>query len=135
MAPGVPPGELTATERRIADMVAEGYRNRRIAQTLFVSPATIEAHLTRTYRELGIRSRRELAPLVRPGRVGISRYRRGAPASYGPLTGPKAGADQTSEEQAMACCRQDRSRFDHIPTRSKHDNDNLETDEPDQCRG
>jgi DNA-binding CsgD family transcriptional regulator len=64
VAPGRTTGELTATERRIASLIAEGLRNREIAQTLFVSPATVEAHLTRIYRKLGIRSRSELARLV-----------------------------------------------------------------------
>ena len=64
VAPGRSTGELTATERRIARLIAEGLRNREIAQTLFVSPATVEAHLTRIYRKLGIRSRSELARLV-----------------------------------------------------------------------
>lgn len=53
--------ELTATERRIATMVADGLKNREIAQQLFVKTATVEAHLTRIYRKLQIRSRSELA--------------------------------------------------------------------------
>lgn len=69
VAPGRTTGELTATERRVADLVAEGHRNREIAQALFVSPATVEAHLTRIYRKLGIRSRSELARLVVAGKV------------------------------------------------------------------
>jgi DNA-binding NarL/FixJ family response regulator len=44
-------------------------RNREIGQTLFVSVATVEAHLTRTYRKLGIRSRSELARRVTEGSV------------------------------------------------------------------
>jgi len=51
-------------ERRVAHLAAEGLSNPQIAQTLFVSPATVEAHLTRTYRKLGIRSRSELARAV-----------------------------------------------------------------------
>jgi DNA-binding NarL/FixJ family response regulator len=41
-------------------MAAAGRSNRQIAQDLFVTARTIEIHLTRTYRKLGIRSRREL---------------------------------------------------------------------------
>ena len=63
-APGRASGTLTPTERRIAELVAEGLKNRQIAETIFVSVATIEAHLTRIYRKLQIRSRTELTRLV-----------------------------------------------------------------------
>ena len=52
---------LTASERRVAGLAAEGQTNRDIAQTLYVTPKTIEVHLSNTYRKLGIASRRELA--------------------------------------------------------------------------
>ena len=60
---------LTPAERRIAELVAEGMRNREIGQALFMSVGTVEAHLTRIYRKLGIRSRSELARLVSDGSV------------------------------------------------------------------
>ena len=68
-SPGRSAGELTPTERRVAALVAEGQRNRQIGQTLFMSVASVEAHLTRIYRKLGIRSRSELARLVAERRV------------------------------------------------------------------
>ena len=52
---------LTASERRVAVLAAAGQTNRDIAQALFVTPKTVEVHLSNTYRKLGIRSRRELA--------------------------------------------------------------------------
>jgi len=52
--------ELTASERRIAELAATGLTNREVAATLFVSPKTVEATLARAYRKLGIRSRAEL---------------------------------------------------------------------------
>ena len=58
---------LTASERRVADLAAEGNSNRDIAQALFVTPKTVEVHLSNTYRKLGISGRRELpAVLVAP---------------------------------------------------------------------
>lgn len=51
---------LTASERRVAALAAEGQTNRDIAQALFVTPKTVEVHLTNAYRKLGIRSRRAL---------------------------------------------------------------------------
>jgi DNA-binding CsgD family transcriptional regulator len=54
-------GALTASERRVADLAADGRSNREIAQTLYVTPKTVEVHLGSVYRKLGIASRRELA--------------------------------------------------------------------------
>ncbi|MDQ4049147.1 MAG: helix-turn-helix transcriptional regulator, partial [Actinomycetota bacterium] len=51
---------LTASERRVAEMAAEGLTNREIAQALFVTPKTIENHLSRVYTKLGVSSRRAL---------------------------------------------------------------------------
>ena len=52
---------LTPSERRVAEMAAEGGTNREIAQALFVTPKTVEVHLSSAYRKLGISSRRQLA--------------------------------------------------------------------------
>jgi DNA-binding CsgD family transcriptional regulator len=54
-------GALTASERRVAELAREGQSNRDIAQSLYVTPKTVEVHLSNAYRKLGIRSRRELA--------------------------------------------------------------------------
>jgi DNA-binding CsgD family transcriptional regulator len=56
---------LTAQELQVAMIVANGSTNNEAAAALFVSPKTIEAHLTHIYRKLGLRSRTELAGLVR----------------------------------------------------------------------
>jgi DNA-binding CsgD family transcriptional regulator len=56
---------LTASERRVAARAAAGETNRDIAQALFVTPKTVEVHLSNAYRKLGIRSRRELAAALR----------------------------------------------------------------------
>ncbi len=52
--------ELTAAERRVAELAAAGLTNRAVAQAAFMSSKTVEAHLVRIYRKLGIRSRAEL---------------------------------------------------------------------------
>jgi DNA-binding CsgD family transcriptional regulator len=54
------PDELTATERRVAELAATGLTNREVAQKAFMSPKTVQANLTRIYRKLGISSRAEL---------------------------------------------------------------------------
>lgn len=52
---------LTPTENKVAALVASGSTNREVAEALFVSVHTVEAHLKRIYRKLGVRSRTELA--------------------------------------------------------------------------
>ena len=54
------PESLTPSERRIADLAAVGHTTRDIAQTLFVTPRTVEGHLTNIYRKLGISTRTAL---------------------------------------------------------------------------
>jgi DNA-binding NarL/FixJ family response regulator len=60
---GRPPssGALTPTERRVAELVAQGLQTKQVAGRLFVSPKTVEGHLTRIYGKLGVGSRTELA--------------------------------------------------------------------------
>jgi DNA-binding CsgD family transcriptional regulator len=58
---------LTASEQRIAELAASGVTNRDMAATLFVSPKTVEANLTRIYRKLNIHSCAELGRIMRRG--------------------------------------------------------------------
>ena len=51
---------LTVSELRVASRAASGLSNRDIARELFVTLKTVEFHLARTYRKLGVASRREL---------------------------------------------------------------------------
>jgi DNA-binding CsgD family transcriptional regulator len=51
---------LTPSERRVAELAAAGGTNREIAQELFVTPKTVENHLTRVYAKLGVGSREAL---------------------------------------------------------------------------
>ena len=62
------PDELTETERRVAELAADGHTNKEIAADLFMGVSTVEAHLSRIYRKLGLRSRTELA-----GRISTAR--------------------------------------------------------------
>jgi len=52
--------ELTNAERRVAEASARGLTNREVAAALFLSPKTVEAHLSSIYRKLGIGSRAAL---------------------------------------------------------------------------
>lgn len=72
VAPGTTAGELTSTEVRVAALVAGGATNREVAGSAFMAVSTVEAHLTRIYRKLGIRSRTDLVRLVADGHLDLS---------------------------------------------------------------
>jgi class 3 adenylate cyclase/DNA-binding CsgD family transcriptional regulator len=58
---------LTPSERRVAEMAADNMTNKDIAQALFVTPKTVEVHLSSVYRKLEISSRAQL-----PAALGAS---------------------------------------------------------------
>jgi DNA-binding CsgD family transcriptional regulator len=51
---------LTEAERRVAHLAVLGYTNREIAAKLYITASTVEQHLTRIYRKLDIKRRRDL---------------------------------------------------------------------------
>ena len=63
---------LTPHELQVARLVVGGASNRDLAAKLFISPRTVEAHLTAIFRKLGVRNRRQLAaraladPILQP---------------------------------------------------------------------
>lgn len=54
---------LTSSERQIVSLAGEGYSNIEIAAKLYLAEKTVEGHLGRAFRKLGVRSRRELRGL------------------------------------------------------------------------
>ena len=77
---------LTPSERRVAEMAAEGLGNREIAQALFVTRKTVEKHLGNVYAKLDLRSRNELG--ARFGELARSSTSTRAAAATGTVNGP-----------------------------------------------
>jgi DNA-binding NarL/FixJ family response regulator len=66
------PNWLTETEQRVAVLAAQGRSNKEIAAELFMGVSTVEMHLTRAYRKLGIRSRTGRAAKLAMGGDGTA---------------------------------------------------------------
>ncbi|MEV6976919.1 AAA family ATPase [Kitasatospora sp. NPDC093806] len=67
VVPAEPVAEgLSEAERRVAELAARGLSNRDIARKLYITVSTVEQHLTRVYRKLGVRRRVDLAKLLGP---------------------------------------------------------------------
>jgi DNA-binding NarL/FixJ family response regulator len=56
-----PAGELTAREREVAALIAEGLTNGQLAERLFISPKTAAVHVSNILAKLGLASRAEVA--------------------------------------------------------------------------
>ncbi|MFE6336896.1 AAA family ATPase [Streptomyces sp. NPDC057798] len=66
-----PVGGLSEAESRVAALAAQGHTNRQISSKLFITVSTVEQHLTRIYRKLNVKHRRDLATrLAAAGAVG-----------------------------------------------------------------
>lgn len=55
---------LSAPQRHVAVLVAQGHTNREVAKGLNVSIKTVEYHLSSIYVQLGLRNRTELAMMI-----------------------------------------------------------------------
>jgi DNA-binding CsgD family transcriptional regulator len=70
---------LTPSELRVANLAAEGLTNAEIAQALFVTPKTVDTHLSHAYSKLGIGTRRDLGAALEQRREEVALATHGAP--------------------------------------------------------
>ncbi|QDE33583.1 hypothetical protein FIV50_01470 [Microbacterium foliorum] len=64
---------LTARERQVLDLIAEGLSNRQIGERLFISVKTVSVHVSAVLRKLGVSTRTEAAVLQKNQNFGVSR--------------------------------------------------------------
>lgn len=64
---------LTARERQVLDLIAEGLSNRQIGERLFISVKTVSVHVSAVLRKLGVSTRTEAAVLQKNLNFGVSR--------------------------------------------------------------
>jgi DNA-binding NarL/FixJ family response regulator len=81
---------LSEAEQRVADLVILGHTNREIAKWLYITVSTVEQHLTRAYRKLGVTRRVDLAIAVTAQRERNRNWSETAPVSpAGPPANPR----------------------------------------------
>ncbi len=64
---------LTARERQVLELIAEGLSNRQIGERLFISVKTVSVHVSAVLRKLGVSTRTEAAVLQKNSNFGVSR--------------------------------------------------------------
>ncbi len=72
---------LTRTELEVATLAGEGLTNREVAERLYISPRTVETHMTHVFAKLGLSSRLEL-------RAEVARRQKDAQGLPAPPTAP-----------------------------------------------
>lgn len=72
--PGTRVEKLSTKECQIAELVAEGYKNREIASRLFLSEQTIKSHLGRIFRKMQVKSRSQLVSLLFKSKVQFDNH-------------------------------------------------------------
>ena len=71
-APQEPLEDLSAREREVLELVAQGLRNREIAERLFISEATVKTHVRHVLEKLRLRNRAEAAAFAARRRLSRS---------------------------------------------------------------
>jgi len=108
---------LSSAECRVAALAARGHTNRSISDNLSITVSTVEQHLTRVYRKLNIRERRELRPVLAMDRPDLINSEVDSVADSSEITVATSGNGASPRDDTVPRPRRSRSPMAYRPNK------------------